>query len=564
MSDILYPEVAELLGPSGPQIEVVSESPRNVSAVALRGGAFDGASRSDQLALWAAPIQSANQDILPDKEILDARTKDIIKNDAHIQGGAAVHKDNIAGALYLLNSQPDSKRLFGKEDPVWEEEFQEEVETKFTYYAESPECWLDAQRTKTLTEIVRLAIDQDYSVGEALVAAEWMPDDGRPFRTAMQIVDTDRLMTPYIATNREKIFGGVEVDRYGAPIAYHIRNGHPGDWSDPRNYQFRRVMANKPWGRPQILHQYDQVRPAQARGISTMVSALREMKMLKQFRQVELQRAVLAATFAASLESELPAAEVMRMLGDGVDSATVMDYMAAYLGAVGEFTGNAKNLKVDGARIPVLPPGTKMNIKTPEAESPAGDKFEESALRYLASATGTSYEALSKDYSRISYATGRMSKGQAENHMAARKKRVADQVATFGFRLWLEEGVNKREFETLRGRRAPAFYVGQNVEAYAACSWIGAGSPPIDPLKERQADILGLKNGLTTKEAVIAKESGKDWRRVSKQIAREMKNDKALDIPSVYTLDATDKENALSGTPQVRENNGENNGGDNE
>lgn len=536
---------------------VDAEPPRTVSAVTVRGGAFDGASRSDQLALWAPPIQSANAEILPDKEVLDSRTRDIVRNDAHIGAGATIHKDNIVGGIYLLNAKPKTSVLFPRRDMgSWEEEFQEEVETKFTLYAESDECWIDAQRTKTLTEIIRLVIDQDYSVGEALLTAEWMPDDGRPARTAVQVVDTDRLMTPFIANNRSRIFGGVEVDRYGGPIAYYIRMGHPTDFMDPRFYEFRRVMANKPWGRPMVAHLYDQVRPAQARGISTMVAALREMKMLKGFRQVELQRAVLAATYAASMESDLPAADVMRMLGDGVDQGSVIDYMTAYLGAVAEFSGGAKHLKIDGAKIPVLPPGTKMNMKSPGAESPAGDKFEQSMLRYLASATGTSYEALSKDYSQINYATGRMSKGQADNHMAARKRR-ADQAAGFAYKLWLEEQINKGAIETLRGVKAPNFYEGQNADAYTSCQWLGAGMPMIDPLKETQADVLSLKNGLTTKEVVIARRHGSDWRSVNRQIAREMANDKELGVPSVYALAPTDAENALSGSPQVRENDGE-------
>lgn len=548
-------DIAELLGPVSPPAAVDAEPSRTMSAVVVREGAFDGASRADQLALWQPAIQSANAEILPDKDVLDARTRDIVRNDSHIAGGAAIHKDNIVGATYLLNAKPMTKVL--ALDEVWEEEFQEEVETKFTLYAESPECWIDAQRTKTLTELVRLAVEQDYSVGEALAAAEWMPDDGRPFRTAIQMVDTDRLMTPYIALNRQKIFGGVEVDRYGAPIAYHIRQGHPSDWMDPAFYQFRRVMASKPWGRAMILHLYEQVRPSQARGISTMTSALREMKMLKSFRQVELQRAVLAATFAASMESELPTADVFRMLGDGVDQSAVIEYMQQYLGVVAEWQGGSKALKIDGARIPVLPPGTKMNLKNPGAESPSGDKFEQSMLRYLASATGTSYEALSKDYSQINYATGRMSKGQADNHMAARKRRAADPVATFAYTLWLEEAINKREIETLRFRGAPNFYEGLNKEAYTACDWIGAGAPMIDPLKETQADVLALKNGLTTKEVVVARRHGSDWRKVGRQIRREMSAATKDGTPDVYAMAMSDAENALSGTPQERQNDGE-------
>lgn len=547
--------IIDLLAPV--EAPAAAETAMSPLVTVVRDNAYDGASVTDQLAMWHPALQSADAEIVPEKDVLDARTRDMLRNDSHIQNAAAIHKDSIVGGLYLLNARPATKVLFGAEDPVWEEEFQEEVETKFTLWAESPECWVDAQRTKTLTDIVRLAVGVDLAGGEVLMSAEWMPNDGRPARTAVQMVDTDRLATPPVLLNASNVRGGVERDIYGAPVAYHIRQAHPSDYLDSRFYQFRRVAARKSWGRPMMLHLYEQMRADQSRGISTLTSALLEMKMLKGFRKVELQRAVLAATFAASMESELPNHEVMRMLGKGVDDPSVTDYMQAYLKAVTQFSGGAKQLKIDGAKIPILPPGTKMNVKTPGAESPAGDKFEMSILRYLASATNTSYEALAKDYSQLSYASGRLSKGQVETHQASRKKRVADKTANFAFRLWFEEAINRGYLETLKRPNVPNFYDGLNAEAYCQADWIGAGSVMIDALKETQAQVLQLKNGLNTKENVIARIHGGDWRRVSRQIAREMANDEKLGIPSVYLLDKTDAENALSGTPQVRENDGE-------
>ena len=68
-------------------------------------------------------------------------------------------------------------------------------------------------------------------------------------------------------------------------------------------------------------------------------------------------------------------------------------------------------------------------------------------------------------------------------------------------------------------------------------------------MKETQAAILKIKAGLSTRENEIAQMSGGDWRRVARQIAREMELDRKLNIPSVYdNADTTDTENALSGT----------------
>ena len=78
----------------------------------------------------------------------------------------------------------------------------------------------------------------------------------------------------------------------------------------------------------------------------------------------------------------------------------------------------------------------------------------------------------------------------------------------------------------------PSFYEGINAEAYCACSWIGAGTGYIDPLKEMQADVLGISNGLMTKEDAIATRSGGAFRKVARQRTRDLELDRKLHLPS--------------------------------
>ncbi len=526
------------------------------------GGAYESADRNNQLAMWDPPIRSADAEILPEKARIDARARDTLRNDAYAAGGATIHKDSIVGARFLLNSKPETKVLFGREDETWEAEYQEEVETKFTLWAESDTNWADASRINTLTGLVRLAVGVHTMGGEVLAAAEWMPDDGRPYRSAMQMIDADRLCNPpgeqYGPVSR--IRGGVERDRRGAPIAYHIRTQHPADWARytrEGSYVWRRVMAHKPnWGRQNILHIYEQLRPDQTRGIAQMATALSEMRMLKNFRNVELQRAVLQATYAASIESDLPPAEVYAAMGADTssrESNPTLDWANDFLTAVNQYAGSGPNMRIDGAKIPVFMPGTHLKLQNPGAGGQDGAQLETSLLRHVAASLDLSYEQLSRDYTQTNYSSARASMGQTWKAMQVRKKLVADRTANFVFRLWLEEAINYGHLESLKRRNAPNFYEGLNAEAYTACEWIGAGQGQIDPLKETQAAILRVKNGFSTKEVEIARISGGDWRKVARQNARERRNDETLGIPSIYDAEATPSENALSGTPQERE-----------
>jgi lambda family phage portal protein len=514
------PDIEALVGSPPPAVVKVGRG-----AQASVGGAYEGASRFDrEVALWSPSTDSADGDIMPAKRMADARVSDLHRNDAIVAGGSAVKKDNIVGGQYVLNAKPETKLLLGTQDETWEADFQEEVEAKFSLWAESPECWVDASRGMTFTALIRAAVGCHAMHGEVLASVEWLRDVGRPSSTAIQLIDVARLETPPQWSFDRNVVGGIEHNRQGQPVAYHIRDAHPADYGNADSYRFSRVEARKPWGRPQILHLYEMMRPDQSRGISTMVTALKECRVTKRFRDVVLQNAVVNATFAASLESDLPSESVFAAIGAGDDpSGAIADYATGYLAAINGYSGHSKSLQMNGVRIPHLFPGTKLQLRPAGQAGPLGTEFEQSLLRYIASALGVSYEQLSKDYSQTNYSSARASINEAWKSMMAVKKLIPDRLATSIYRLWLEEQLNKGAIQSMpRAMRSDLswLYLGQSLDAIAACEWIGAARGQIDELKETQAAIQRVKNGLSTWEAELAS-SGKDWRKVFHQMARE-------------------------------------------
>lgn len=542
----------------GSEVSLTPAQVRSPDAVAVASGgvAYDGASKFDQLATWYPPLRSADADLLPEKASLDARSRNMAANDAFIQGGVALQKDAQVGAVYRLNAKPMTRVLFGRDDDKWEEEFQEEVETKFSLWAESPRNWPDSRRRGTVTDLVRLAVGVHSMGGEVLGISDWQ-DDGRPYASSLLMIDADRLSTPH-----EKLFvnarirNGVEMNRRGQPVAYWIRNVHPSDFvsglmSYDDRFRWKRVPRETSWGRQNVLHIYEQLRPDQSRGVAAMVTALTEMRMLKHFRKTELQRAVIAATYAASIETDLPKEAAMAMGAGGGSENPYVSAIEEMMNLMARFSDASRNLHMEGAKIPVFVPNTHLRIQNPGAASPAGDKFEASMLRYIAAALGVSYEQLSRDYTQTNYSSARASIGEALRGMLPKKRLVADATANFIYRLWLEEAINYGRLESLKRRNVPNFYEGLNAEAFSNAEWIGAGQGQIDPLKETQASVLRIKSGLSTKEQEIARISGGDWRSVARQIARERALDEAYGNPSIYEqTDTTDLENSLSGSPR--------------
>ena len=513
-------------------------------------GAYDAARRFDDgLTAWAPALRSADLDLLGDKGLIDARVRDVSRNDAYVAAGAQLHKDSIVGAAYLLNSKPAFKVL--GLDEVWAEEFQQEVEEKFTLYAESPRNWIDAQRVNSFTEQIRLAVGVFCATGEVLASAEWLRDAGRPFHTALQMIELDRLSNPYGRMDDKYLRAGVEKNDFGAPTGYWIQVAHPTDFTVQDNtYRWKYVPATKPWGRTQIIHIFDQQRPEQSRGVSQMVAALKEIRITKKFRDVTLASAVLNATYAASIESELPSQMVFEQMGAGRGGNlgdAIAEYGTAYLGAVAKFAGGGKGLYLDGVKVPHFFPGTKLQMRPAGTPGGVGTDFEKSLLRYIAANLGVSYEQLSKDYSETNYSSARAGVNETEKFMAGRKKRVADGYATHGFMLWLEEAINKKQITSMP-RRAPSWYEGLNAEAYSQCEWIGASKGQIDELKETQAAVLRLKYNLSTQEKEVARFGG-DWRKVNAQREREMKDQKARGL----VVEQDNSINAASGAPRQQE-----------
>ena len=562
-ADVLGPASGNPVGPSTPAPESYRVLNGAGTEQAIVGDPYEGASRtSRELAMWRPSNRTADADVVPNKRLADARVRDTLRNDAFIRAGQILHQDNIVGGQFLLNSKPYTKIVLGKEDETWEAEFQEEVETKFLLWGESPQAWADAARRHTFSSLVRQAVGTYMATGEVLSLVEWSRDDAdlRPMNTSIRMVDLDRLSTPAQRAGDPYIIAGVEVNDRHVPIAYHIRKAHPEAYFFSDSVEWTRVDAAKPWGRPLVIHLFDQTRANQTRGMADLTVALKETRMTKTFRETVLQNAVVNATYAASIESDLDPEQIFMRLGGGNlggEEANaefmklISGYMGGYMGAVAKYLGASNQFQIGGVRIPHLPPGSKLHLQPASKGGPLGTDLEKSLLRHIAAALGVSYEQLSKDYSETNYSSARAAMTETWKRMITLKSLIADRFATVIYRLWLEEAINKNLITSLPRRllRDSAWlYQPFMMEAITGCEWIGASRGQIDELKETQSASLRIRNYTST----IEEESmrlGKDWRRNIRQIKREKKalEDAGLQHPATATAD--NAANASTGEP---------------
>lgn len=487
------------------------------------GGGLEGAERTSRETVnWNVANVPPDRAINSVKEPADARAKDMVINDGYARGAVQSHMDSIVGANYKLNAKIAWKAIPGA-SKEWANEAQEVIEQRFALIAESDACYLDAAGMNTFTGMIRLGVAGFIMTGEVLATSEWDKSSGRPLKTCFQMIDPARLKNPDWGTDDANLRRGVKVDNRGKPLGYYIQKSHPnafypGQWD---MLDFAYIPAVKPWQRRQVFHIIEQLFPDQHRGVADMVSALKRMRMTKHLQEVVLQNAVINATYCAAIESEMPTAEmIVAMGGDASSPEALNQAIGAYLAGLTKYLAGAENIALDGAMIPHLYPGTKLNMKTLGTPGGIGTDFEASLLRHTAAGLGMDYAEFSRDYSKMSYATAKLSDSKTQRGMKSRKKMVADRFASGMYTNILEEFIAQGEVPLPPGFTRDDYYRPLMREAFSRCAWIGQGTGQIDELKETQAAILRIKAGFSTYEIEIGR-LGEDYRDIFEQRAIE-------------------------------------------
>lgn len=535
------------------------------------GGGLEGAERtSAETMRWHPSRLSPDQIIngltgngfFGNKWEADFRGRDVVTNDGYAQGIIDINRDSIVGAQFRLNSHPNftvlQQEVSRSFDEEWAEEFQIAVEERFNLLADSDSCWFDASRTFSLTSLVRLAIAGFVYTGEVIGTGEYIDEPGRPFKTAIQMISPTRLSNPRGMFDNRNLRNGVVKDDRGKPVSFWFRNAYPTEfYMGADAYRWTNVAAEKPWGRKMVIYIRDTIQPAQTRGIAALVAVLKQMRMTKKFSEITLQNAVINASYAATVESELPSDVVAAALGAGQHDPAhnFMGFVHAYLQGMNSYLEKAENVTVDGARIPHLFPGTKLNARALGTPGGVGTEFEVSLLRHVAAGLGISYEEFANDFSKTNYSSGKASMLKTQKHMASKKRFIADRFANDVYKLWMEEDLAAGNLPMPRNYDYRIFYTSDGMinpvvaEALCSCDWVGAGRGQIDELKETQAALLRINGGLSTWEQEIARQGG-DWRKFFRQQAREKKLAEQLGLD--FSL-AAQKTGAASGQQVMEE-----------
>lgn len=483
-----------------------SAAPR-AAAGAYTAGTWD----HPDMRRWAASQGSADADLLPEQGTIRSRSRDLSRNHGVAEGALQTLTDNIVSSGLRLKSRPDTRLLGWTDEQA--EAWSNLVEARFSAWWNSE--WVDAGESLDGHGLTIQAYMGSWVNGEAIGLPLWLDRPGAPAKTCIQVIEADRLQNPNGQPDRADLRGGIEINAYGAPVAYWIRRAHPGDRFMVGGFSSDaiRVPARTPWGRKRVIHLHTKERAGQTRGKPQLASVLRQFKVLGDYTNAELKAAVVNAMVALITKSAVSQEHLVELLSGNAEA----------LKAYQEGLASRSRASIDFSAGMIMPLALGEDIAgfTPARPVSSFEPFTLTLFRHIAAGLNIPYELLMKDFSKSNYSSARAALLEAWRFFRGRRKWLVSKWCQPIFELWLEEEVREGRIE------APGWDTMH--AAYCRAKWIGDGRGWVDPLKEAQAAEKRLEIGIATFEDECA-EQGADWEEVLQQRARELKRAKDLGV----------------------------------
>lgn len=500
------------------------------AALQLAGGYIGARGDRNATREWNPRRGSANSDTLGDLGTLRSRSADLNRNAPLALGATNTVVTNVVGTGLRLRARLDREAL-GLTD---------EQASKWERRAER--LWrvaskqLDITRAQDFAGVQGLALRSALDSGDLLVIRRNQKRKGDLVGLKLQLVEADRLSNPYNEPDRDGMAAGVETDMDGAPIAYHVRNRHPGDvlYSWGTRDTWTRIPAYGPRsGEPLAILLFDRRRPGQLRGVPYLAPVIEPLKQLERYSEAELASAVISSFFTVFTKTEG---------GDDVGGLAELDENTTAEGGTPSETGT---LKLGPGLIIGLAEGEDITVADPSRPNAQFDPFVMAILRQVGVALELPFEVLIKHF-QSSYSAARAALLDAWKFFRARREWLATGLCQPVYGWFITECVATGLLE------APGFFEDPVIrDAWLGAEWIGPAAGQIDPAKEISAAKQRVDLGVSSIDEEATSITGGDFDRIHAQRVKEtkMRRRDGLDVEVVGEVVRTASETKTTTAP---------------
>ena len=324
---------------------------------------------------WTAPYTSADSAIVPDLKLLNARARQVVRDDAWGKAIVRAFRRNVVGTG--ITPSIDDKPYAS----AWRR------------WAETPRL-IDMEKRRTFVGIQDWAISELAAVGEAFVV-RWITGRGRNRRLTLQCFEFEQLDEyKYLEHDTgNEVRHGIEVDENGAPVAYHFYKHHPHDIRGlarpaPIMLESMRVPASM------VCHIYDPERVRQTHGISRMRPVLRKIRDLSEYDAAQLRVARAEAGIGLLVKGD----------------------------------ENDEELSLDGLNVAYLNHDEEVTQFTPSRPGGEYDPFVRAQIKAIAAGVGLSYEQVARDFSGGNFSSQRQGSIEDRREFEALQSHIVTQL----------------------------------------------------------------------------------------------------------------------------------------
>lgn len=436
---------------------------------------YEGASTARRLKNWLPSNQGINSMIFASGDMLRARSRDLVRKNAWAAGALDSFVANTVGTGIVPQPQhPDPKirDLLSKEWLRWTDQADAHGMTDF--------YGLQAQACRSTM--------QDGEVFSRLRPRR--AGDGLRIPLQLQLLESD--FVP-LAKNEPvptgMIHGGIEFDRIGRRVAFHMYREHPGELqfsSLGNGGELVAVPARF------VQHLFRPIRPGQFRGQPWFTPAIVTFYDIDQFVDATLARQKLSNLLSMFIKRGAGSDPVFNEedQGDGTALATLESGETFY-----------------------LEPGEEPVFSNPPDPGANYVDFLRSMLRGVARALGITYEQLSGDLENVNFSSIRA--GLLEFRRWC--ETFQHQVLVYQFcrpvwGAWLDACA-------IAGI-IPADDLTKNRPLYEDVEWQTAGWAYVNPIDDIETDKIEVRAGFNSRTAVVARR-GRNAEQVDAEISIE-------------------------------------------
>ena len=433
-------------------------------------------------ASWTTTVVSVHDVTLKNLRVLRARSREQYRNNDFASRFVQLVKSNVVGPNGItIQATVENSPAFAAQYGPLDTQANDAIEAAFHKWGRAATC--DAAGRLSWVQMQQIAMASVAVDGEFIAVVNRKANN--PFGFSLMAMDAELLdveLNVDPRPGRNRIRFGIEIDASGRAVNYYFKgdNGHTA------------VPAED------VLHLFVSEYVGQLRGFPMLATALPRLQMLAGYEEA----AITAARVGAAKMGFFTSAS-----GDG------------YTGSDTDSDG-AVISDVQPGTFEQLPAGTSFQAFNPDYPHQQFGEFTKACLRGISAGLGVSYAGLSNDLEGVNYSSIRA--GVLEDREAWKSLQTwfIEGFVRPVYEAWIDTAVGLKNAVALPGGGTLR---AQDIDRYKAASFQPRRWSWVDPLKDTDANVTAINNGLKSRGEVI-REQGRDpedvWRELAAEQAR--------------------------------------------